>query len=225
MDIDFSTDDIKQMTPKYSSAEWAKYNEKNRLIETSQASRDRLTEVTSQIDEYSGRVNELETLIEVMKFWELAFSEKGLIKYVIRNILEYFNSKCNEYISILTSSQFSIEFTDGLEETIKNNGLVTKYISLSGGEKRRVNLAIMLALQDLSAKISRTNCNVIFFDEVCDNIDDSGISAVNNLLDALRLQYPDKVLLLITHNTHLQDLLSESQYILVTKKEGLSTIG
>tara|TARA_R110000782_G_scaffold184388_2_gene274716 strand:+ start:84634 stop:86226 length:1593 start_codon:yes stop_codon:yes gene_type:complete len=225
VDIDFSTDDIKQMTPKYSSAEWAKYNEKNRLIETSQASRDRLTEVTSQIDEYSGRVNELETLIEVMKFWELAFSEKGLIKYVIRNILEYFNSKCNEYISILTSSQFSIEFTDGLEETIKNNGLVTKYISLSGGEKRRVNLAIMLALQDLSAKISRTNCNVIFFDEVCDNIDDSGISAVNNLLDALRLQYPDKVLLLITHNTHLQDLLSESQYILVTKKEGLSTIG
>ena len=159
-----------------------------------------------------------------MKFWETAFSEKGLIRYIVRNILDYFNIKSNEYASILTNNQFSIEFNDELSETIKNNGVVTKYISLSGGEKRKVNLAIMLSLQELSSKISRTNCNLLFFDEVCDNIDESGILAVNNLLKTLNSQYPEKVIMVITHNNYLQELLGESQSITINKKKGISSI-
>ena len=222
--IENNDDKILKLKPQYTSSEWAEWNNTNRLIENSQVIVDRLKTVNDQIADYDAKINELTTLVEVMKFWELAFSEKGLIKYIIRNILDYFNLKSKEFISILTKNQISIEFTDELVETITNNGVVTEYISLSGGEKRKVNMAIMLALQDLGAKISRTNCNVIFFDEVCDNIDDSGIEAVNNLLGALKAQYPEKVLMLITHNTLLQDLLSESQYITVTKKKGISRL-
>ena len=38
---------------------------------------------------------------EVMRFWEKALSEKGVIKYVIRNILSYFNERTNYYLSYL----------------------------------------------------------------------------------------------------------------------------
>ena len=213
-----------ELTPKISSSEWAKYNKKNKQIENAQSSIHRLSQVTSQIEEYNSKKQELESLVEVMKFWEVAFSEKGLIRYIIRNILDYFNLKSNEYVSILTNNQFSLEFNDELSETIKNNGVTTKYISLSGGEKRKVNLAIMLALQDMSSKISRTNCNLLFFDEVCDNIDDAGIHAVNNLLNTLNSQYPEKKVLVITHNSLLQDLLGESQVITVRKKKGISKV-
>ena len=159
-----------------------------------------------------------------MKFWETAFSEKGLIRYIIRNILDYFNLKSNEYVSILTNNQFSLKFNDELSETIINNGIPTKYISLSGGEKRKVNLSIMLALQDLSSKISRTDCNLLFFDEVCDNLDDPGILAVNNLLLTLNSHNPEKKVLVITHNSLLQDLMGDSQSITVVKKKGISKI-
>jgi len=213
-----------KLTPKISSSEWAKYNKKNKQIENAQSSIHRLSQVTEQLEEYERKQAELESSLEVMKFWEVAFSEKGLIRYIIRNILEYFNMKSNEYVSILTNNQFTLKFNDELTETIFNNGSVTKYISLSGGEKRKVNLAIMLALQDLSSKISRTNCNLLFFDEVCDNIDDPGIVAVNNLLHTLNSQNPEKKVLVITHNGLLQDLLGDSQTITVTKKKGLSRI-
>lgn len=215
---------IKALTPIINSSDWAKYNEKNKLVLDSQKILDRLTEIDSRILESQKTIKELEESVEVMKFWELAFSEKGVIKYIIRNILEYLNLKSNEYLSILTNNQFSIEFNDELAETIKNNGSVTRYISLSGGEKRRVNLAIMLSLQDLAAKISRTNCNLIIFDEVCDNIDDLGIVAINNLLNTLRIQYPEKIILLITHNQKLNELLHETQEIKVVKAKGISSL-
>ena len=159
-----------------------------------------------------------------MKFWEVAFSEKGLIRYIIRNILDYFNLRSNEYASILTGGQFSLEFNDELSETIRNNNVETKYISLSGGEKRKVNLAIMLALQDLSSKISRTDCNLLFFDEVCDNIDNPGILAVNNLLRTLESQNPEKKVLVITHNNYLQELLGDTNAITVRKHKGISKV-
>lgn len=213
-----------QTTPVYSSSQWAKYNEKNKLIQNSQESIDRLGKVTSQLFDYEAQSKKLQSLIEVMKFWETAFSEKGLIRYIVRNILEYFNLKSNEYASILTNGLLTIEFNDELSETIKNNGVVTKYISLSGGEKRKVNLAIMLSLQELSSRISHTNCNLLFFDEVCDNIDDLGILAVNNLLKTLNSQYPEKVVMVITHNNYLQELLGESQSITIRKKKGISSI-
>jgi len=213
-----------KIIPEVSSSQWAKYNEKNKLIQNSQESTDRLAKVKEQLREYEEKTSKLQSLIEVMKFWETAFSEKGLIRYIVRNILDYFNIKSNEYASILTNNQFTIEFNDELSETIKNNGVVTKYISLSGGEKRKVNLAIMLSLQELSSRISRTNCNLLFFDEVCDNIDDSGILAVNNLLRTLNTQYPEKVIMVITHNNYLQDLLGESKSITIRKRKGISSI-
>ena len=224
VNINLAKDRQKELQPNISSSDWAKYNRKNKLVENSQKSIDRLQEVRKQIEEYSNQVTSLQGYWEVMKFWEQAFSEKGLIKYIIRNILDYFNLKANEYASILTNNQFTIKFNDELTEIIENNGMAIKYISLSGGEKRKVNLAIMLALQDLSAKISRTNCNLIFFDEVCDNIDDSGILAVNNLLAALKNQYKDKVIFVISHNSLLQDLLGESQSVIAKKRKGISVL-
>jgi DNA repair exonuclease SbcCD ATPase subunit len=212
------------LIPKISSSEWAKYNKKNKQIENAQSSLHRLSQVSEQLEEYESKRSELDSLLEVMKFWEVAFSEKGLIRYIIRNILDYFNLRTNEYASLLTNGQFSLEFNDELSETIRNNNVDTKYISLSGGEKRKVNLAIMLALQDLSSKISRTDCNLLFFDEVCDNIDNPGILAVNNLLRMLESQSPEKKVLVITHNNYLQELLGDTNSITVKKQKGISKV-
>lgn len=227
-DINFKVQDllnqIESLKPEYTSSEWAKYNEKNKNILEAQTHINKFNEIVKKKEEYELKLSELDKNIEIMKFWEKAFSEQGMIKYIIRNILEYFNLKCNHYVSILTNSQFTIQFNDELIETIKNNNRETKYISLSGGEKRKVNLAIMLSLQDLSSKISKTNCNLIFFDEVCDNIDDLGIEAIYNLLNILRNEHPNKLLLLITHNNYLQGLLSETKNITVVKEKGISRI-
>jgi DNA repair exonuclease SbcCD ATPase subunit len=208
----------------YSSSEWAKYNEKNKLVQDAKNVLDRLEEVNASIAKHEEKIKELSLSLEVMKFWEKAFSEQGMIRYIIRNILEYFNLKSNEYLSILSNNQFKIVFSDDLSEVITNNSQEVKFISLSGGEKRKVNLAIMLALQDLQNKLSKVQCNLIFFDEVGENLDPISMQAIATLLHTLKNEYPNKLVFVITHNDYLKNAFSEYPHIDVVKHKGISKI-
>jgi len=86
---------------------------------------------------------------EVMRFWETAFSEKGLLQYVIRNVLNYFNAQCNTYLYHIANGKYFIEFDEQLSETIWTQKRTLIFHSLSGGQKRMINLSVMLALQYL----------------------------------------------------------------------------
>ena len=157
-----------------------------------------------------------------MKFWEHAFSEAGLIKYVIRNILEYFNERCNSYLSTMTKGNFVIKFDDSLAETLYNNGVQGHFDSLSGGEKKRVSLAVMLGLNDLLLLTGKDRSNIIFFDEVAENLDADGVKGLIELIHQLTKH---KKLFLITHNEYLTSLLEEySETLKVVKRNNITKI-
>lgn len=158
---------------------------------------------------------------QVMRFWERALSEKGIIKYIIRNVLEYFNDRTNYYLSYLTDPNFSLEFDEELSEYIKIGDQEIHYISLSGGEKRKLNLAIMMALKDLLLLTDTNHSNLLFFDEVAENIDEDGIQGLYNLLLELK---KTRQIFVITHNKHLKTLLDSSKRLTVEKKKGISKI-
>ena len=158
---------------------------------------------------------------QVMRFWERALSEKGVIKYIIRNVLEYFNDRTNYYLSYLTDPNFSLEFDEELSEFIKVGDQEIHYISLSGGEKRKLNLAIMMALKDLLLLTDTNHSNLLFFDEVAENIDEDGIQGLYNLLLELK---KTRQIFVITHNKHLKTLLDSSKRLTVEKKKGISKI-
>ena len=158
---------------------------------------------------------------DVMRFWEKAFSEQGLIKYIIRNILTYLNDNANYYLSYLTGNKYFIEFDDELNEKIETGGKLVQYISLSGGEKRKVNLAVLLALKDLLLFTDKEQMNLLFFDEVAENLDEEGISGLHSLL--LEIKNKKKVFV-ITHNKYLKTLLDSSPRVSIIKDKGSSTI-
>ena len=99
-----------------------------------------------------------------MRFWEKAFSESGIVKYIIWNVLDYFNYKVNFYLSHLSQGKFFIEFDESLKETITHNKQGIHYISLSGGEKRKISLSVMLGLQELLKISHNQKTNLMFFD-------------------------------------------------------------
>jgi DNA repair exonuclease SbcCD ATPase subunit len=158
---------------------------------------------------------------EVMRFWEKAFSEQGVIKYIINNVLEYFNERCNYYVSYLTNSKYSVEFDQELTEKIETSGRLLPYISLSGGEKRKVNLAIMLGLKDLLLLTDKSHVDLLFFDEVAENIDEEGVQGLFQLLQEIK---KDKTIFIITHNKHLKTLLDSSKRVTIIKHKGISQI-
>ena len=159
---------------------------------------------------------------EVMRFWEKAFSEQGVIKYIIANVLDYFNERCNYYLSYLTNSKYSVEFNQELTEKIETSGRLVQYISLSGGEKRKINLSVTLALKDLLLLTDNSHVGLLFFDEVAENLDENGVQGLYQLLQEIK---KTKTVFVITHNKHLKTLLDSSKRLSIIKHKGISTVG
>ena len=184
--------------------------------------------ITSQIKsqqritkKHSKEIEEAQKKYDVMRFWEHAFSEQGLVKYVIQHILEYFNERSNYYLSVLTKGTFSIEFDDLLIETIKSKKNKIFFDALSGGEKKKVSLAVMLALNDLLILSGKSRSNIVFFDEIADSLDHEGVKGLCELIEEIST---DKKLFVITHNEYMTSLIEDSSDVLsVTKKKGVTS--
>jgi len=159
---------------------------------------------------------------DLMRFWETAFSEQGLVKYVIRNILSFFNERSNYYLGFLTKGIFSIEFDDSLHDTILNRGKPAFFDTLSGGEKKKLSLSVMLALNDLLLLTGKDRSNVVFFDEIADSLDEEGIRGLYELIVQIT---ENKRLFIITHNDYLTSLIEDWADVLeVRKKDHITTV-
>jgi DNA repair exonuclease SbcCD ATPase subunit len=207
---------------KLSIKDWMELKAKHDEYLSQEKTRKDYNDLLSRISAREAEKKFCDVNYDVMRFWEKAFSEQGIIKYFIRNILDYLNFKTNEYLSILTNNQFSILFNEELEETITNNRRKLSFISLSGGEKRKINLSVMLALQSLLTHTSKEQSNIMFFDEIAENMDEDGCKGIHNLLKALKAE--DKTIFLITHNAYLKSLLDGCQILNIQKKNGESVI-
>jgi len=203
-------------------AQYLDFQERNKTRQEAEIYKDQIKDLKDKISNNSKIKQEAEIGYDVMRFWEKAFSEQGLIKYFIKNILDFFNTKTNEYLSQLTNNQFTIKFNEELDETICNNGRNIAFISLSGGEKRKINLAVMLALQALLSATAKKQSNIVFFDEVADNLDDDGIMCLYNLLNSLKAE--NRTIFLITHNNYLKSLLDSTQNLTMMKIRGESKL-
>ncbi len=178
-------------------------------------------ELLVDLDGHYKQTHGAEKDYEIMRFWEKAFSEAGLVKYVIRNILGYFNNKVNYYLTYLANGKYKVAFDEELSETILYDNREVHFMSLSGGEKKRVNLAVMLALQGLLSLSNKAEGNLLFFDELDTSLDFTGMEGLSELLKVLK---KDKTIFVITHNQHLKELVSPCSELIITKEDGVSSI-
>ena len=204
-----------------SSSEYHRVIEYNQLKKESETFEDIKQETLDKIQAAHDVKQEYNSKYEIMRFWEKAFSESGIVKYIIKNVLEYFNSKTNFYLSHLSQGKFFIEFNDSLKETITHNKKPIHYISLSGGEKRKISLAVMLGLQELLKISHNQKSNLMFFDEVAENLDQEGLEGLYILLSELK---KDKSLFVITHNNYLKSLMDNAKTITMIKSKGITRI-
>jgi DNA repair exonuclease SbcCD ATPase subunit len=213
--------ELSRRTPPITSKEFVNVLEYKDLCRDETNYGDMKKELLTSIAEAEKIKNSNKTWYEVMRFWEKAFSEQGVIKYIISNILDCFNERCNYYLSYLTNSKYFVEFDQELNEKIETDGRLVQYISLSGGEKRKINLAIMLGLKDLLLLTDKSHVDLLFFDEVAENIDEEGVFGLHQLFQEIK---KNKTIFVITHNKYLKTLLDSSPRLSIIKNKGLSTI-
>jgi DNA repair exonuclease SbcCD ATPase subunit len=164
--------------------------------------------------------NQKITLIEqewqYYKFWELGFGNKGLKTYILEDMLQYLNRKIEFYLNILSKGQIHLIFDKYLDFEI--SGL--NYRNCSSGERKRVDLAVLVALYDLTNLRHKSNYNILILDEVLDSIDEIGVEAAKELLMELNKRIP--TIFVISHNNALSEYFSDS--ITVVKENGISKV-
>ena len=78
------------------------------------------------------------------------------------------------------------------------------YKASSGGERKRIDIAVMLALGDIARRLRGEKGSTLFFDEAFDALDEQGLAAVVGVLRELA---QDRAVVVISHNPLLIDHL------------------
>lgn len=108
----------------------------------------------------------------------------------------------------------------GVDLQVTKDDKVIPYKSRSGGEKRRIDIALILAFQRFLLEIYSVSTNLLFFDEIMDPLDNRGVETVLNCIDIL---FPENMAIyIITHKEAFKDLFDD--VIQIVKENDVSRI-
>ena len=140
--------------------------------------------------------------------------------YLLQNSITYLNTLLETYSQKLFSNkQDIIHITQDDTKLNIQLGDAT-YESLSGGEKTRVNIALLLAQKSLASTIGNISCNIIILDEILGYCDAQAEENVINLITT-ELESLESIYMI----SHKEIPIGYDTQIIVTKnKQGLSTV-
>lgn len=211
-------------------------NEKKILLEE--------TEEKSNIPTYRSKIqtaedtieslgNELDTVnekIELKDYWLVHLGKKGFQTFLANKCISTIEALCNNYLSEMRvnlrvkingyKTTAAGELREKIEILIvKDGATVAKFNRFSGGQKERINLSGILALQKLiNNSLKGGGLNLLILDESLDGLDDMGQAVCLGIIDRF-----DLTTMVISHNS-LENVVEEYNKILVSFKNGESQI-
>lgn len=179
------------------------------------------TELVGNIDDAKDMVRTLMYQKQVQEHGSLLLKDSGIRTSIIKQYLPVINKYINYYLHALN---FNIAFSldETFTETIKSRGRDEfTYESFSEGEKRRIDLALVLTWRAIARLKNSVHSNLIFFDEIFDSSLD--VSGTDDFLALLPTLGPDTNVFVISHKS---DVLIDRfpHTITVTKEKGFSVV-
>lgn len=144
-----------------------------------------LADVKNRIDQRKAKLPKLEKEIERIDYLNThygyiykAWNDRGKIKsFVFQDHIPFINSRLKHYLDVF-GLDVQIELTTALGITSNMWG----YQFESGGERKRTDVAFMLAMFDFHEEMYGRQCNVLVLDEVDGRLDDDGIDSLINVI-------------------------------------------
>lgn len=145
--------------------------------------------------------------MEYSEYIKTILGDQGIKKYILKKIIPLLNKKTNEYLSLLKAN-YTINFDSDLKETFKTRGSKDRpYVGFSSGEQRRIDIAFMFALLDVSKNQSSIDSNILILDEILDSsICANGILKLMSFLkNEFKTAYPDMCVYVISHKAEITE--------------------
>jgi DNA repair exonuclease SbcCD ATPase subunit len=185
---------------------------------------DVLVEISNnQIKELQNEIKLLYKELNVLESAKIIVSEDGVKTIIIKKILKFLNDRLNFYLLTL-EAPCSCYFDDTFDTSIKTlNGKDIDYWNLSGGERKRVDAAVIFTFQDLLKMQTGINFNISMYDEWADSaLDEKGLV---KFLEILRnkVNKENEAIYIISHNPNISNMDIDNT-IFLEKKNGITSI-
>lgn len=131
-------------------------------------------------------INEINSDTKIQKALNQILSDSGIKRYFLKTFLPLLNERMNTRLA-----DFNMPFKFNFDESMEANIIpafgkheVVSYNSCSEGEKKRLDMAVLLSFIEVIKIISNWDCNIIFFDELLDSAVDK--ANLDSIFDAIR---------------------------------------
>ena len=215
------------------------FNDMNYFLKNCKTQIDQLTrkkesengEVSTNIDEFKKTIEELESKktfsqenVSISKEKELyykemnkLFGEDGVKKAIIAGIIKPINHFIGENMSKM-GIPFEVKLDETFTAEVKQFASVIDSDTLSTGENRRINIAILIAYLKLIR--TKKHINILFLDEVFSSVDIEGIDSILTLLKSFANDY--NINIFVVHHAILNQEMFDR--ILKINKDIFTTI-
>jgi len=213
-------------------------DEKNQLLKLINRDLEHITKIENEQNPYTSSLDDLENSIvedqtiitdstqekeqqELLyrhyTYLSKAYSERNKIKsYVFKEHIPFINQRLNHYLDML-----NLDIKVNLTENLGLDSNMWGYDFQSGGERKRTDVAFMLAAFDFHEAMYGRQCNVLVLDEVDGRMDDDGIDGLINIIKQ-ELSRKAETILIISHRNQMHDVFDKE--IKVTKSNNYSKI-
>lgn len=169
--------------------------------------------------------NELKNVkksLQILNSAKFIVSEEGIKTFIVKKMIKILNQRLNFYLKRM-GSPCICEFNEMFEETIYNHiGKECSYFNFSGGERKRIDVAILFMFQDILRLYSNTFLSVNMYDELFDSaLDDNGINDILKILKEKVEKYEESVYI-ITHKNINQKAIND--VIFLEKNNGVTKL-
>jgi len=205
--------------------------ERKKALEEDTPFKSIIDSLTEEIDTRSSEekakrlsLDSLEKELPYYDFWQTGFGDSGIRKFVIEGIIPALNARIAHWLQFLIDGRITLEFDNELDERIQRNppdGDPFVYHAMSGGERRRLNLAVSQAFAHVMMLNSGTYPSLVFLDEVTTNIDQMGVVGVYNMIVELA---KDRQVFITTHDQNLLEMLDGCEQITLEKRGGFTRL-
>lgn len=187
----------------------------NYLIEAQEKSADLQEEYEKIIQD----VNQIRDEMKYYEYWSVAFGEQGIRKYIIDEVVPALNENLKYWLNILINGNLRIKFDNQFEDYIDKvpEESQLSYFAISGGQKRRINLALSQAFAHVMSLNTGRYLDLVFLDEVTSNIDKSGAEAIYRMITELSA---DRKVFVTTHDQNLLEYLKSCDRLNLVLKNG-----
>lgn len=172
----------------------------------------------------------LEMKVKVDEILVKLFGPAGVRAQILDSVTPYLNDRTADYLSVLSDGNLNAcwstltksaagELKEKFSIEVSNDEGSESFLGLSGGEKRKVQIATALALQDLVASRATNPIGLWIGDEVDDALDPAGLE---RLMTILERRARERGTVIVISHSDLRDWVDN--VTIVRKKDGLSKV-